>query len=220
MSESDSHRRFGSPMDGPSSRPTPPCGEDNDGSPRSLDASFSLRAVLSDPAGVSSGLASIGRLLLPSRFTTLSAPGLSNLTRLNRFTRVTAQRSLCLRLAHVVTSMSPRLDSRWVGSFPFRGGNFTRWKHQGCPGAPKTHANRAEFPGFKMHLIAGPDLKVSLEARSGGCFYLLPGCDLVRRETALWHAKRERSLKSSPSRWIQTNPLRPKQDILRLSHRR
>jgi len=64
MSESDSHRRFGSPMDGPFSRPTPPRGEDDDGSPRSLDASFSVRAVLSDPAGVSGGLAPIGRLLV------------------------------------------------------------------------------------------------------------------------------------------------------------
>src|SRR5437870_9308166 len=42
-------------------------------------------------------------------------------TRLNRFTCVTARTSLCLRLAHVVTSMSPRLDSRWGGSFPLPG---------------------------------------------------------------------------------------------------
>src|ERR1700730_3729237 len=41
-------------------------------------------------------------------------------------TRVTARASLCLRLAHVVTSISPRLDSRWGGSSPCRGGNFTR----------------------------------------------------------------------------------------------
>ena len=40
------------------------------------------------------------------------------LTRLTRFTFVTARALLCLRLAHVVTSMSPRLDSRWGGSFP------------------------------------------------------------------------------------------------------
>src|ERR1700758_656504 len=37
-------------------------------------------------------------------------------TRLNRFTCVTAWTSLCLRLTHVVTFMSPRLDSRWGGS--------------------------------------------------------------------------------------------------------
>src|SRR5580704_7685329 len=48
------------------------------------------------------------------------------LTGLNRFTCVTAWTSLCLRLTHLVTSMSPRLDSRWGGSSPFRGGNFTR----------------------------------------------------------------------------------------------
>src|ERR1700680_679179 len=28
----------------------------------------------------------------------------------------------CLRLTHVVASMSPRLDSRWGGLFPFPGG--------------------------------------------------------------------------------------------------
>src|SRR6516225_2217199 len=59
-------------------------------------------------------IAFCGRLLLPSRFSTLSAPGC--VTRLNRFTCVTAWTSLCLRLTHVVASMSPRLDSRWGGS--------------------------------------------------------------------------------------------------------
>jgi hypothetical protein len=34
-----------------------------------------------------------------------------------------ARRS-CLRLTHVVASMSPRLDSRWGGSFPFPGREF------------------------------------------------------------------------------------------------
>ncbi len=61
-----------------------------------------------------------GRLLLPSRFSTLSASGC--VTRLYRFTCVTAWTSLCLRLTHVVTFMSPRLDSQWGGSSPFRGG--------------------------------------------------------------------------------------------------
>jgi len=42
----------------------------------------------------------------------------------NRFTCVTAWTSLGLRLAHVVTSMSPRLDSRWGGSFPLPGREF------------------------------------------------------------------------------------------------
>jgi hypothetical protein len=46
-------------------------------------------------------------------------PADDKVTRLNRFTCVTARSSLCLRLTHLVTSMSPRLDSRWGGSFPF-----------------------------------------------------------------------------------------------------
>jgi len=49
--------------------------QDCGGSPRSLDASISVRAVLSDPAGVSGTLAHNGCLLLPSTFTTVSAPG-------------------------------------------------------------------------------------------------------------------------------------------------
>src|SRR5208283_2742839 len=78
------------------------------------EARYTVHAVLLDPAGVSSDLLLCGRLLLPSRFSTLSASGY--VTRLNRFTCVTAWTSLCLRLTHVVTFMSPRLDSRWVGS--------------------------------------------------------------------------------------------------------
>ena len=89
-------------------------GQDGSGSPRCHDASISVHAVLLDPAGVSSDLRLCGRLLLPSRFSTLSASGY--VTRLNRFTCVTAWTSLCLRLTHVVTFMSPRLDSRWGGS--------------------------------------------------------------------------------------------------------
>jgi hypothetical protein len=89
-------------------------GRDGSGSPRCHDASISVHAVLLDPAGVSSDLRLCGRLLLPSRFSTLSASGY--VTWLNRFTCVTAWTSLCLCLTHVVTFMSPRLDSRWVGS--------------------------------------------------------------------------------------------------------
>ena len=37
------------------------------------------------------------------------------LTRLNRFTCITARLSLCLRLTHVVTSTRSRLDSWWIG---------------------------------------------------------------------------------------------------------
>ncbi len=89
-------------------------GQDGGGSPRCHDASVSVHAVRSDPAGFSDDLASIGRLLWPSRFSTLSASGC--VTRLNRFTCVTAWTSFCLRLTHVVAFMSPRLDSRWDGS--------------------------------------------------------------------------------------------------------
>lgn len=69
-------------------------------------------------------IAFCGCLPWPSKFSTLSALGC--ITRLHRFTCVTARMSLCLRLAHFVTSMRPRLDSRWGGCPPFRGGNFTR----------------------------------------------------------------------------------------------
>src|SRR5260370_5488059 len=100
------------------------------------DASISGRAVLLDPAAVSGGHRHSDRLLLPSRYSTLSACG-CRLTRLDCFTCVTARPSLCLRLAHVVTSISPRLDSRWGGLAPCRGGNFTRWMRQAWPGAPK-----------------------------------------------------------------------------------
>ena len=66
-------------MDGPFSRPTRSVGgQDRRGSPRFRDASVSARAVLSDPAGVSSPLASCGSLLVPSKFSTLSASGFPN----------------------------------------------------------------------------------------------------------------------------------------------
>src|SRR5207247_5167234 len=51
-------------------------------------------------------------------------PPVDKITRLNRFTCVTARTSLGLRLAHVVTSMSPRLDSRWSVSFSLPGREF------------------------------------------------------------------------------------------------
>jgi hypothetical protein len=77
-SGSDFHDRVGLPMDGPFRRPTRPfAGRDRRGSPRFRNASLSARAVLSDPAGVSSSLALCGSLLVPSKFSTLSASGLS-----------------------------------------------------------------------------------------------------------------------------------------------
>jgi hypothetical protein len=79
ISGSDFHDSVGLPMDGPFSRPTRPiAGQDRRGSPRFRDASLSARAVLSDPARVSSSLASCGSLLVPSKFSTLSASGLSS----------------------------------------------------------------------------------------------------------------------------------------------
>jgi hypothetical protein len=78
--ESDSHDGVCFPMDGPFSLRTRPIvsdDQDRRGSPRFRFASVSARAVLSDPAGVSSPLASFGSLLLPSKFSTLSASGLS-----------------------------------------------------------------------------------------------------------------------------------------------
>ena len=78
-SGSDFHDGVGFPMDGPFSRPTRSVvGQDHRGSPRFRDASVSARAVLSDPAGVSGSLASYGSLLVPSKFSTLSASGSPN----------------------------------------------------------------------------------------------------------------------------------------------
>src|SRR6266852_136651 len=76
-SGSDFHDSVGLPLDGPFSRPTRLAVQDRRGSPRFRDASMSARAVLSDPAGVSGPLASCGDLLVPSKYSTLSASGLS-----------------------------------------------------------------------------------------------------------------------------------------------
>ena len=92
--------------------------QDHSGSLRFLDASFSARAVRSDPAAVSGRLAHDGDLLLPSSHYDPVGLRFLTFTRLIRFTYVTARASLCLRLTHVVASMSPRPDSRWGGSFP------------------------------------------------------------------------------------------------------
>src|SRR5262245_29063461 len=75
-SGSDFHDSVGLPMGGPFSRPTRCPAQDRRGSPRFRDASISARAVLLDPAGVSRPLASSGSLLVPSKYSTLSASGL------------------------------------------------------------------------------------------------------------------------------------------------
>ena len=141
--------------------------QDRVGSPRFLDASISTRAVLSDPAGVSGNHR---HFRLPTMaFQIFDPVGLRIvLTELNCFTCVTARVSLCLRLAHVVTSVSPRLDSRWSGSAPCRGGNCTRWKRQAFPGAPKkdctsassTHCTSPRYAARWMAFIASCALRL------------------------------------------------------------
>src|SRR5215472_11678976 len=78
--------------------------QDHSGSPRSLGASLSERAVLPDPAAVSGHLAICGvptGACQPLRY---CRPAVKYLTRLNSFTSVTARSSLCLRLVRFVTS--------------------------------------------------------------------------------------------------------------------
>jgi hypothetical protein len=78
--------------------------QDHSGSPRSLGASLSERAVLPDPAAVSGHLAICGvptGACQPLRY---CRPAVKYLTRLHRFTFVTARSSLCLRLVRFVTS--------------------------------------------------------------------------------------------------------------------
>ena len=77
-----------------------------------------------------------GDLLLPSRFSTLSACDFVSRGSIASLALRPICRS-CLRLTHLVTSMSPRLDSRWGGSFPLPVRELTRWKRQAWPDAPK-----------------------------------------------------------------------------------
>src|SRR5215467_13686126 len=78
--------------------------QDHSGSPRSLDASLSERAVLTDPAAVSGHLAICGVPTGASQPLRYCRPAVKYLTRLNRFTFVTARASLCLRLVRFVAS--------------------------------------------------------------------------------------------------------------------
>ena len=96
---------------------------DDDGSPRFLTLPFRTCRALRPRRSLrqSSPLATAYCCLPELR---LCRPADDNLTRLNRFTCVTARPSLCLRLAHVVTSISPRLDSRW-GGYPLAGAGFS-----------------------------------------------------------------------------------------------
>src|SRR6202008_2191920 len=78
--------------------------QDHSGSPRSLDASLSERAVLTDPASVSGHLALCGVPTSASQALRCCRPAVKYLTRLDRFTFVTARASLCLRLVQFVAS--------------------------------------------------------------------------------------------------------------------
>src|SRR5450759_2741756 len=118
ITASASLRRF------PIGRPTRPAGgRDSDGSPRFLTLPFRTCRALRPRGSLqqSSPLATAYYCLPELR---LCRPADDNLTRLHRFTCVTARPSLCLRLAHVVTSISPRLDSRW-GGYPLAGAGFS-----------------------------------------------------------------------------------------------
>src|SRR5205823_1940902 len=81
----------------------PHANQDGGGSPRFLTLPFPDVPCSKTPPQSPVIIANSDHLLLPSRYSTLSACG-CRLTRLNRFTCVTACPSLCLRLAHVVTS--------------------------------------------------------------------------------------------------------------------
>src|SRR5215472_5967450 len=80
--------------------------QDHSGSPRSLDAPLSERAVLTDPAAVSGHLAICGAPTSASQPLRCCRPAVKYLTRLNRFTFVTARSSLCLRLVRFVSSQT------------------------------------------------------------------------------------------------------------------
>ncbi len=113
ISGSDVHRRLCSLLVGPFSRqtrPSHPLGQDDGGSPRCLDASLAVRAVLRDPAGGSGTLVPPAADGCPPRVRPWRPP--DGLTRLHRVTGVTARPSLYQRLAPVVASRRSRLDSR------------------------------------------------------------------------------------------------------------
>jgi len=120
--------------------------QDGGGSPRFLTLPFPDVPCSKTPPQSPAIIANSDRLLLPSRYSTLSACG-CRLTRLNRFTCVTACPSLCLRLAHVVTSISPRLDFRWGGLTPCRSHRFLSGVPWPTPDAPKGCRRSAPHSG-------------------------------------------------------------------------
>lgn len=126
ISESDFHCGVCLPSDVPRAPHTPAVtAGDRSGSPRFLTLPFpSVPCAQTPPRSPATWPLVVAYLCLPEvRF---RRPSVVVVTRLNRFTCVTAQMSLCLHLTHVVASMSPRLDSWWGGSSPCQGGNLTR----------------------------------------------------------------------------------------------
>src|SRR5262245_237782 len=132
-SGSDFHDSVGLPMDGPFSRPT---------------RSIAFKTIVDLPGSVTLPYPPVPCSQTPPESPAPSPlagaywclpsfrpcrPPVHRITRLNRFTCVTARTSLCLRLAHVVTSMSPRLDSRWDGSFPLPGRELHPLEAPGLP---------------------------------------------------------------------------------------
>jgi hypothetical protein len=120
MGKSDFHRSICSPMDGPFSRHTR-FGGRLAKTTVDLSGSMTLPSLnvprSQTPSQSPITIASCGDLLLPSRFSTLSACDFVSRGSIASLTLQPAHRSH-LRLTHFVTSMSPRLDSRWGGSFP------------------------------------------------------------------------------------------------------
>ena len=111
---SDFHRGVCLPMDGPFGQHTRLDVKTTMDLPGSSDASVATRAVPLDPAGLPVALPVTATFPWPSTYSSVSASGpLSRGS--SGFTCVTARMSPCLRLAHVVTSMCPRLGSRWAG---------------------------------------------------------------------------------------------------------
>ena len=129
--ESDFHRSLCFPQDSPFGQHTQPRQQAKTpvDLPGAMTFPFPPMPCSQTPPESPATIAFSGHLLLPSRFSTLSASGC--ITRLHRFTCVTAWTALCLRLTHVVTFMSPRLDSRWGGSSPFPGREFHPLKTPG-----------------------------------------------------------------------------------------
>jgi hypothetical protein len=104
-------------------------------------------------------------------------PPVDRITRLNRFTCVTARTSLCLRLAHVVASISPRLDSKWGGSFPLPGRELHPLEAPGLPWrTEKVTDVRVEHPVHVLPHDADPQRVQRVVLAAPGAMFSLAGC--------------------------------------------